>query len=390
MSVVAFIPVRGGSKSIPMKNIKEIAGKPLVYWVAKAADGCEYVDKVYIATDSEKIRKTVMDFNLPKVEIIDRSEDSATDTASTESAMIEFATKYDFDDIILIQATSPLLTSEDLNKGFELYRTEGTDSVLSTVRQKRFIWECNQDGTVHPSNYDYQNRPRRQEFDGYLVENGAFYIISKSRMVSEKCRLAGNIKAYEMAEESYYEIDEPSDWVIIEQILKMRETGNGILDGIPEIRMVLTDCDGVLTDGGMYYTENGDELKRFHTHDGMGIKLLREHGIIVGIITGEDKRINFRRASKLQIDILKQGVKDKLSVIRELCEEYDISLGNVLYIGDDINDLQAIEAVGYGCAVDNAQKIVKEKAKYITRVRGGDGALREVAELVLKHLNGES
>ena len=125
---VAFIPVRGGSKSIPLKNIKRISGKPLVYWSIKAACECKYIDKVYIATDSDKIKDTIEKFSYGdeaelffKAEVIGRSAKSASDTASTESAMLEFAEKYEFDNIVLIQATSPLLQTSDLDHGFEVF-----------------------------------------------------------------------------------------------------------------------------------------------------------------------------------------------------------------------------------------------------------------------------
>ena len=108
-NMVAFIPVRGGSKSIPLKNIKEFCGKPLLYWTAKAANDCDYIDKVYICTDSERIKEVALSLVLPKVEVIGRSSRTATDMASTESAMLDFANTYSFKDIILIQATSPLL-----------------------------------------------------------------------------------------------------------------------------------------------------------------------------------------------------------------------------------------------------------------------------------------
>ena len=110
--------------------------------------------------------------------MIGRSKESASDTASTENAMVEFAKKYEFDNIVLIQATSPLLTWEDLSGGFQEFNTHGTDSVLSVVRQKRFQWEMNANNFVNPVNYDVFCRPRRQDFDGFLVENGAFYIIT--------------------------------------------------------------------------------------------------------------------------------------------------------------------------------------------------------------------
>ena len=216
---IAFIPVRGGSKSIPLKNIKEIAGHPLVYYTAKAADDCKDIDVVYVATDSDIIKETVEGFGLKKVKVIGRSAQNASDTASTESAMLEFANEYEFDTICLIQATSPLLKAEDLEGGFAKFQE--ADSVLSVVRQKRFVWEENEDGSVSPVNYDVYNRPRRQEFDGYLVENGAFYITSKKSLLESGNRVSGKIACYEMSEYTYFEIDEPSDWEITEKRLLM-------------------------------------------------------------------------------------------------------------------------------------------------------------------------
>ena len=386
---VAFIPVRGGSKSIPLKNIKPIAGKPLVYWTVKAACGCQYIDKVYVATDSDKIRQTVESFKqgseaelFSKAVVIDRSAESASDTASTEFAMLEFADNYEFDNIVLIQATSPLLVSDDLNRGFEAFNEEGTDSVLSVVRQKRFHWANDGQGFAHPTNYDVFHRPRRQEFDGYMVENGAFYISSKAGLIAHQNRVWGNIKAVEMNEDTFFEIDEPSDWVIIEALMK--KNGISAPDDIPEIKMFLTDCDGCLTDAGMYYSEKGDELKKFNTKDGMGFALLRQAGIITGIMTGEDVDLNRRRAEKLKLDILEPGCRDKVAVLERICAERGISPENVAYIGDDINDVDVIAMVGYGCAPADAVPSVKAAAKYVTTAKGGEGVIREVVEKILK------
>lgn len=385
---VAFIPVRGGSKSIPLKNIKPISGKPLVYWTVKAACGCKYIDKVYIATDSDRIKETVESFKIgidaelfSKAEVIGRSAESASDTASTEFAMLEFAENYNFDNIVLVQATSPLLQSSDLDRGFEAFDEDGVDSVLSVVRQKRFHWGNDENGFAHPTNYDVFHRPRRQDFDGYLVENGAFYISSKEDLIKSQNRVSGNIKAVDMNEDTFFEIDEPSDWVIIEALMKK----NGITapSDIPEIKMFLTDCDGCLTDGGMYYSEKGDELKKFNTRDGMGFALLRQKGILTGIITSEDVDLNRRRAEKLKLDILEAGCKDKVSAIKRLCEERKIDPKNVCYIGDDINDVDAIKMVGYGCAPADAMPQVKSVAKLITTSKGGEGVIREVVKKII-------
>ena len=385
---VAFIPVRGGSKSIPLKNIKPICGRPLVYWTVKAACGCKYIDKVYVATDSDKIRETVESFKagtevslFSKCKVIGRSAESASDTASTEFAMLEFAENYEFDNIVLIQATSPLLQASDLDKGFEAFIEEGVDSVLSVVPQKRFHWGSDEKGYVHPTNYDVFHRPRRQEFDGYLVENGAFYISSKTDLIKSQNRVSGNIKAVEMNEDTFFEIDEPSDWVIIEALMK--KNGITVPVEIPEIKMFLTDCDGCLTDGGMYYSEHGDELKKFNTRDGMGFALLRQKGIITGIITSENIELNRRRAEKLKLDILESGCKDKVVAVKRICEERGISLQNVCYIGDDINDIGVLKLVGYACAPADAMPQVKDCAQYIAISKGGEGVIREVADTLI-------
>ncbi len=380
---VAFIPVRGGSKSIPLKNIKSISGKPLVYWTVKAACECKHIDKVYVATDSSKIKETVEAFKtgakaelFEKVVVIDRSIESASDTASTEYAMLEFAEKYSFDNIVLIQATSPLLQAVDLDKGFEVFDEDDVDSVLSVVRQKRFHWKYDEQGYAQPTNYDVFHRPRRQEFDGYLVENGAFYITTKHDLLKYQNRVSGNIKAIEMNEDTFFEIDEPSDWVIIEALMK--KNGINVPSDIPDIKIFLTDCDGCLTDGGMYYSEHGDELKKFNTRDGMGFSLLRQKGIIAGIITSENVELNRRRAEKLKLDILEVGCTDKLKTIKRIAEERRVALENVCYIGDDINDIGAIMAVGYGCAPADAIPEVKAVADYVTSAKGGEGVIREV------------
>lgn len=385
---VAFIPVRGGSKSIPLKNIKPINGKPLVYWTIKSACGCKHIDRVYVATDSDKIKEAVEKMKnssekelFSKAEVIGRSAESASDTASTEFAMLEFASQYDFDNIVLVQATSPLLTSLDLDNGFKAFSEKNTNSVLSVVKQKRFHWANNKEGFAHPTNYDVFKRPRRQEFDGYLVENGAFYITSKKDLIKTRNRVSGNIKAIEMNEDSFFEIDEPSDWVIIEALMKKNEITAP--NDIPEIKMFLTDCDGCLTDAGMYYSEFGDELKKFNTRDGMAFKLLREKGILTGLITGEKVELNRRRAEKLKIDILGLGCTDKLLTVKKLCKEYNISLENVLYIGDDINDLEVMKIVGYSCCPADAMQEVKEIAKYITKAKGGEGVIREITNKIL-------
>ena len=385
---VAFIPVRGGSKSIPLKNIKEINGKPLVYWTVRAACDCKYIDTVYVATDSEAIKNVVESFGFSKVKVIGRSEESSSDTASTESAMLEFADSYKFENIVLVQATSPLLTGEDLDRGFEVFFQPETDSVLSAVKQKRFQWSIKADGNATATNYDVFARPRRQDYEGYFVENGAFYITRRLDLIKHKNRISGNIKIVEMNEDTFFEIDEPSDWIVIEALMKKKDLPkdkDSICKFSYDIKMFLTDCDGCLTDGGMYYSENGDELKKFNTRDGKGFELLRNAGIVVGIVTSEDVQLVRNRAKKMRLDIVECGVTDKLKLVKKLAQQYGIGLEQIVYLGDDVNDLEVIQQVGFGCSVADGMPQVKSAAKYITHVRGGEGAIREITERILNH-----
>lgn len=212
---VALIPLRGGSKSIPEKNIKILHGKPLAQWVIEAAIKSKFIDEVYISTDSLIIKQTLANLNLG-VLFIDRPPEFATDVSSTESVMLHFAECVEFDTLITIQATSPLLTNNDLDSAFKQFQICDYDSMLSAVKSFRFYWDYN----FRPLNYDPYERPRRQDFKGSYVENGAFYITKKEVLINLKCRLGGKIGVFEMDKNSFIEIDEPSDWAIIEEKLK--------------------------------------------------------------------------------------------------------------------------------------------------------------------------
>ena len=213
----------------------------------------------------------------------------------------------------------------------------------------------------------------------------SFYISSKKSLIESKNRISGSIRTVEMCEETFLEIDEPNDWTIIEGLLRKREQ-DASAKKKSRIRMFLTDCDGCLTDGGMYYSEKGDELKKFNTRDGMAFSMLREKGILTGIITGEDVELVRRRAEKLMLDIYEPGCKDKEDVIKTLCQKYNIDLSQVVYIGDDINDLESLKMVGYGWVPADAIKRVQENARYIAKSKGGEGVIREVAEWVLSKI----
>jgi 3-deoxy-D-manno-octulosonate 8-phosphate phosphatase (KDO 8-P phosphatase) len=149
------------------------------------------------------------------------------------------------------------------------------------------------------------------------------------------------------------------------------------------IKIFATDVDGVLTDGGMYYAESGNEWKKFNTRDGMGIKLLQKAGIITAIVTQERTKLVARRAEKLTIPELHQGVMDKLSLVREMAIRYGLTLSQVAYIGDDINDLETLKAVGFSATPADGMPQVAAVVDYICRKKGGEGAVREIIDMIL-------
>lgn len=380
MSVIAFIPVRGGSKSIPLKNIRNFCGKPLVFWTIKAAVDNERIDQVVVATDSSEIEDTVKNFNLPKTKVYRRNSENAQDHSSTESVILEYIGTSNLDDkdlFVLVQATSPLLASKDLEDG--LNQMKSHDAILSCTRTKRFFW----DDSGNPINYNPNERPRRQDFSGTLMENGAFYISSVGRILKSKNRISGNIGIVEMPEYTAVELDEEEDWLIAERLMRKHTT---VLSESKTIKLFLSDVDGVLTDAGMYYSEKGDELKKFNTHDGKAFELLRLANIKTGIITSENTEMVARRAAKLKVDFLYQGKEHggKLEAAKTICEELGISLQEVAYIGDDVNCYELLSNVGYAACPENALRKIKS-VPGITQLskKGGDGAVREWVELIL-------
>ena len=148
-------------------------------------------------------------------------------------------------------------------------------------------------------------------------------------------------------------------------------------------KLIITDIDGVWTDGGMYYDETGNEWKKFNTSDSAGILFLRHLGIPVAVLTGEDTEIVKRRAEKLKVPILRQGVKNKLETALQICEMQKISLRECAYIGDDIIDLPLLQEVGYSAAPSNAPDYVKSRVTFVTQKAGGEGAFREFIEVML-------
>jgi YrbI family 3-deoxy-D-manno-octulosonate 8-phosphate phosphatase len=381
MKKIGIIPLRKDSKGVPGKNKKKMLGRPLFAWVLTEAI-FSHLDFVYIFTDDIEIIEYVeREYHwTTKVKALLRNNENANDTASTESVMLEFSEKinHDYGILCLLQSTSPLTLAVDINNGLEKITKESFESAVSVVKTHRFTWNTN--GTSQ--NYDVFNRPRRQDFEGLLMENGAVYCTTKEAFLQSKNRLSGDIGLIEMPEETLMEIDSLSDWNIIENILIQRQKS---YKSNQRIEYLVLDVDGVFTDGGIYYNEEGEFAKKFDMRDGMGLEILRENNIEIVALTAENSELVAQRMKKLKIENTFLGVKDKYSFLKQFLAVKNSSFNAVGYVGDDINDLANICSCGWSFAPGNAMNVVKAHADIVLRNNSGNGAIREVCEMIMKY-----
>lgn len=251
---------------------------------------------------------------------------------------------HDFDVLLRVDDECRSLSIKDLELAFRRLEESGADSIV-TARREENVLSVDDEGFV-------------SECSSGFVSVPGFSLVRRSWIETAGLVAGGRTAVYEVGSEK-----------------------SGTLKGI---KVFLTDCDGCLTDGGMYYSEKGDELKKFNTKDGMAFSLLRKAGFKIGVVTGEKADLNRRRFAKLKVDFYCPDCRDKLSAVSDICSQLGLSLDNVLYIGDDLNDLELLKTVGYSCCPANAQPEVKAVVDYIATRKGGDGVIREVADLLLK------
>lgn len=381
MKSIGFIPLRKGSKGIKNKNKKKIAGRPLFSWVLAEALFSD-LDEIYVYTDdAEVIAYIEAEYHWnKKIKAVSRPPENASDTASTESAILDFCAteNLSFDILCLLQATSPMTKASDINLCLDKIKNGGFTSALTAVKTHRFIW--NSDGTA--ANYDIFNRPRRQDFEGLLVENGAVYATTKQALLDSKNRISGTVGIVEMPEETLVEIDSLSDWKIVDMLLLERQKK----DKKPNrINHLVLDVDGVFTDGCVYFDSEGEMAKKFNMRDGMGLEILRQNDVSVVVITSENSELVKQRMKKLQIENSFFGVKDKYSFLLHFAKQHAISLNNMAYCGDDVNDLANICAVGWSFAPQDAVDVVKQHADVVLSHKAAEGAIRELCEFIMKY-----
>jgi YrbI family 3-deoxy-D-manno-octulosonate 8-phosphate phosphatase len=374
--MIAIIPARQGSKSVPGKNRRVIAGRPLVGWTIAAALEAATIDRVIVTTDDPVVESIALGMG---AELHRRSAESATDTAPTEAVLTEVLEAHGGRDFVLLQPTSPLTSAADIDRAVRSYTDDGFDSLVSVAPQRRFLWSREPGGEGVPVNYHPRSRPRRQEMEPLLVENGAIYVSSAGLLDREGSRLGGRVGVFEMAAETYFELDEPEDWEVVASLLRERAS---LASGAP-VRMVFTDVDGVLTDNGMYWGSDGVELKRFSARDGKGFQLLHGAGVKTALLTSEAQELVARRGEKLGCHAVVLGCTDKLDAARQILDDLEIKLDESAFIGDDLHDLELLGAVGASFAPGDATASVRLAVDHVLDRVGGSGCFREAADLIL-------
>jgi CMP-N,N'-diacetyllegionaminic acid synthase len=220
VSNIAIIPARGGSKGVPRKNIRTLAGKPLIAHSIEQALNAQNIDSVYVSTDDKEIAEISERYG---ANVIFRPDSISGDIASSEDAVIHAIEVVEHDlcvnDVFFLQCTSPIRAEFDLDNAYKQMKANKADSLLTVTESHSFLWRFNSDSSAEPINYDYKKRARRQDLEPQYKENGSFYINSASNIVSYKNRLSGVIDMYVMAEETAYEIDTETDFRVIEALM---------------------------------------------------------------------------------------------------------------------------------------------------------------------------
>ena len=381
---VALIPARGGSKGIPGKNLARVGGRSLVARSVLHARAAVAIDDVYVSTDDDAIAAEARRVG---ARVIERPAAIAGDTASTESA-IEHALRW-WDDakvaaqrVVLLQCTSPFRTPGQLDAALAQFDASRCDSMFSGVTFHGFVWVPDEEGGgMRPTTYDPARRPRRQEIRDVFLETGSFYIFRRELFERLGARLGGRIEAFPVPESDRLEIDTPED-LAHARLLAARRGDRELLVGASYEWLIL-DVDGTLTDAAMIYGEAGEELKRFHTHDGAGLARWKAAGGKVAWITGERSEAARRRAEKLRVDHLVLGSRDKAADLQAVIAEHGLDPARLVAMGDDLPDLAMIPHAGLFVAPAGARAEVLARADLVTEAHGGHGAVRELVDLLL-------
>ena len=388
MKSIAIIPARGGSKGIPNKNVMDFCGKPLVVWSILHAKSAELVEEVCVSSDSDEILAVAEKNGATPIR---RPIDISGDFATSESAIVhtlDFIEKRDGvepDIVVMLQPTSPIRRSYDIQNALNQFIEKQADAMFSaSVLDDFCIWSQDANG-LNAISYDPGERGRRQERAPLWLESGSFYIFKSSLLKEKNNRLGGKTATYEMPYWASYEIDEPEDIKKCEFFFNnyLLSKGESFDNGfkVSDVDLIVYDFDGVMTDNRVLVNQDGTEAVLANRADGLGVGTFKKLGLAQMILSTETNSVVAARAKKLKIDVI-QGCDDKASALTEYCNSNSIEIDRVLYVGNDLNDLEAMQLVGLPAAPSDAHRRILDIAKITTQAAGGEGVIKELSELI--------
>uniref|UniRef100_A0A3B4YIK6 N-acylneuraminate cytidylyltransferase n=1 Tax=Seriola lalandi dorsalis TaxID=1841481 RepID=A0A3B4YIK6_SERLL len=372
----AVILARGGSKGIPLKNIKMLAGVPLIGWVLRAAVDSDMFDSVWVSTDHDEIEKVAKSWG---AKVHRRSAEVSRDSSSSLETIQEFARlNPDVDVICHIQATSPCLHPHHVKEALEMITLQGFDSVFSVVRRHQFRWKEVKKGSgemTKPFNLDTANRPRRQDWDGELCENGSFYFATRDLLMNKGLMQGGKIGYYEMLPEYSVDIDVDIDWPVAEQrVLRYGYFGR---DTPEVVRLMFCNVSGCLTEGRIFLSVSGEDMVSVNTRDAMGIRMLKGEEVEVGLFNCVE--MNSVHVAPRLMEVGEEPQNDLKLVV----EKKKLEWKDVAYMGNDKPDVNCLNLAGLSAVPGDAPTVAINAAKYTCHKVGGLGAVREFAEHIL-------
>lgn len=386
-SVLTVIPARGGSKGIPRKNVLPVGGKPMIGWTIEAARAAKAVDRVVVSTDDPEIATVARRFG---AEVVDRPAELAGDSASSEAALLHTLDVlrerdgYEPDLLAFLQCTSPLTAAEDIDGTVAALEREGADSAVAVVPFHYFLWKQDTSGEAVGINHDKRVRPMRQDREPQFLESGAVYVMKAAGFREARHRFFGKTALYEMPSERRWEIDDPVDLEVAEVLLRARSRAEKRALLPEKLDALIFDFDGVFTDNSVTVLGEGQEAVVCSRGDGMGLEILRKAGWPMVVISKETHPIVSARCTKLKIECI-QGIEDKITTLGRWLDERGFALERTLYVGNDVNDLSCLTAVGCPVAVADAHPEALRASRIILESPGGRGALRELADLIASH-----
>jgi YrbI family 3-deoxy-D-manno-octulosonate 8-phosphate phosphatase len=405
--ILAIIPARGGSKGIPGKNIKDYAGFPLIAYSILAGLRSELVTRVVVSTDDEKIAEVARQWGaeVPFMRPEQFAQDNTLDLPVAKHCLDWLAAHQDYlpDALVWLRPTSPIRPLDCVDDAIQmLLEHPQADSVRGVVPagQNPFkMWMIDEgtqamipllgvDGIAEPYNAPRQVLPAVYWQTGHI---DALW----TKTVTVKNSMTGDVILPLMIEPRFtVDIDIPSEWKNAEWMLQRDALYAEMVDpanqrrGLPEdLKLIVLDFDGVMTDNRVWVDEHGMEMVAASRSDSLGLEILRKRtGIEVMVLSRETNKVVKARCDKLGLPVL-QAVLDKKQAIQDVIAERKLSPSQVIFMGNDTNDLPVFPEVGFAVAPADAHPEVIRRADLVLSMLGGKGAVRQLCDMILSHLN---